>query len=378
MTSKPSHPRPLGLSRRALMRTAAAALATPVISQATMAWAQDALKGSGEVVLFSVGGTFTEGLRKAVAGPFTEATGIKVTEVIADFAEPQVRAMHAAGRVDWDIASIQASFYPAMQAENMFLPIDYALWDQDDLAATPESKRLKDAVVLYSSAMLLAYDEREFGEDGPQNWADFWDTGRFPGPRGLYAPAAKQNIEFALMADGVPYDQIWPLTDDKLERAFRKLDEIKPEVTKWWSAGGESPQLLANREYVMTSAFDGRAIAAKKNGVPLRMVWDGAHVNHTYWTVLNGGPNSENAQKFLAFANRARIAAAFTEATGYPGPNANQLQYLPAELAPLLSIAPENASKVVFEDSAWLAEMRPDGKSNLDHIQERWLEWRAR
>jgi len=44
---------------------------------------------------------------------------------------------------------------------------------------------------------------------------------------------------------------------------------------------------------------------------------------------------------------------------------------------PLLSIDPKTASKVIPEDSAWLAAKRPDGKTNADHLQARWLAWRV-
>lgn len=65
------------------------------------------------------------------------------------------------------------------------------------------------------------------------------------------------------------------MTDDKLERAFEKLNQIKPYVSKWWSAGGEAPQLLINGEYAMTSAFDGRVTAAIRKGAPIKFVWEG-------------------------------------------------------------------------------------------------------
>lgn len=110
---------------------------------------------------------------------------------------------------------------------------------------------------------------------------------------------------------------------------------------------GERVQLLINREYALTSSYDGRALAAIKQGVPLRMVWDGAHVTDNYWIVIKRGPNSANGQKFIAFVNRAEMAAGFTQWTGYPGPNLNQLKYLPADLVPLLSISPDNSKKVI-------------------------------
>jgi spermidine/putrescine-binding protein len=373
------------VNRRDLLRaSAAASLTAPALvgpltarlGSARQA-SDDVLAGDGEVVVYSNGGSFTEGVRREVFEPFTALTGIQVVDVTADFAEAQVKAMFEAENVSWDTAFIQASLYPEMHEAGMFEPIDYSLWDEESLEGVPEYARLEDAVVEIGSAMLLAYDTRVFPENPPQTWADFWDVENFPGPRGLYKPAAKHNIEFALQADGMAKDELWPLTDDKIDRAFAKLDEIRPHVTKWWEAGGESPQLLANREYVMTNAFDGRCIAAIQQGAPIGMAWDGAHVNFTYWTVLAGGPNTENAQKLIAYVNRAEPAAGFTRGSGYPGPNVNQLEFVDPSLVPLLSINPENAALVVHEDSAWLAEERPDGTTNLDHIQERWLEWKT-
>lgn len=367
-----------GLSRRSLLQSTAALLSVPVVAQATGAWAQEKLAGSGEVVVYSYGGSFTEGTRRYVFDPFTKATGIKVVDVVADTAEPQVKAMKQAGRVDWDTAIIDSDKFLELEADGAFEPIDYSLWDEESLAGTPSRTRLKSAVVMFAVGMVLAYDQRAFPHGGPQSWADFWDVKKFPGPRGLLAIEGMRNMIFALLADGVAPKDILPLTDDKVDRALKKLNEIKPHITKWWAAGGEAPQLLINREYATTSLYDGRAITAIRQGAPIKLVWSaGATLGDLYLTVLKGGPNTANAQKLIAFLNRAQIAAGFTQGTGYPGPNTNQLAHLPAELIPLLNINPENASKCIIGDLAWLAAKRPDGKANKDYLRERWAAWRT-
>lgn len=363
------------LSRRSILESAAAFLSVPFIAKATAAWAQEKLAGSGEVVVFSYGGSYTQGVRKNVYEPFTKATGIAVVDVTADIAEPQVRAMNRAGRVDWDVALIDGQNYPTMHEAGLFQPVDYSLWDDEALKGAPQSARLSDAVVAFRSTTLLAYDERSFPKGGPQNWTDFWNVKAFPGPRGLSAVA--RHMVLALAADGVPNSDRWPLTDDKVDRALRKLAEIKPSIAKWWTAGGEPVQALINREFVMTSCYDGRALSAIRQGAPIRMVWSGGNLVYVYWTVLKGGPNNGNAQKFVAYLNRAQSAAGFTLGTNLTGPNVNQLLHLPANIVPLLSITEENASQVVPQDDAWLAAKRPDGKANVDHLQERWLAWRA-
>lgn len=293
------------VSRRSIIQSLVALLSAPFVAKATAVFGQEKLAGTGEVVVFSYGGSFTENLRKYVSEPFTKATGITVVDVTADLAEPQIKAMHEAGRVDWDVVIVQPHI-PAcldLRQAGAFMPIDYGLWDDESLKGVAESVRHADAVVAHESSTLLIYDDRAFPKGGPKNWADFWNIGHFPGPRGLSTNSYVADLASALIADGVAHKGLWRLTDDDVDRALKKLDEIRPHVTKWWTAGGEPIQLLINREYALTSAYDGRALGAIKRGIPLRMVWDGAMTYESYWTVLKGGPNSANAQKFIAFVN---------------------------------------------------------------------------
>ncbi|MET4608842.1 spermidine/putrescine-binding protein [Bradyrhizobium sp. JR4.1] len=364
------------LSRRSLVKLAAL-LSVPFFAKATKAWAQDKLAGSGEVVIASYGGSFTDGVREYVYDPFTKATGVKVVDAISDFHDPQIKAMHRAGRIDWDLACPLQSNYPEMHEAGMFEPIDYKLWDQEAIEGVPQNARPVDAVVMFRSGSVLAYDERAFPNGAPRNWEDFWDVQKFPGQRGLFGGIGYHTMIFALLADGVEHKDIWPLTDNKIDRAFKKLNEIKPHITKWWTAGGEPVQLLINRELALSNAPDGRMVAAIRRGARLRMIWNGGLVGNVPMTILKGGPNTANAQKFIAFLNRAQIAAGFTQGTGSPAPNLNQLKHLPAELISLLSISPENASMTVAVDYDWLSAKRPDGKTNADHVQERWLAWKV-
>ncbi|MHB0791041.1 extracellular solute-binding protein [Bradyrhizobium sp. 5.13L] len=367
-----------GLNRRSLIQSTAALLSMPFVATATRAWAKEKLAGSGEVIVFSYGGSFTDGVRRAVYEPFTTATGIKVVDVVADFCEPQLKAMRSAGRMDWDVAFPDARNYPELRETGMFEAIDYSLWDQESLDGTPSNARLKDASVAGQTTIVIISDERAFKGNGPKSWVDFWDVKKFPGSRGLAGTVqGQQNILAALIADGVSPKEIWPMTDEKIDRAFKKLDELKPHISKWWTAGGEPVQLLLNSEYAMSSSYNNRAVQAIQKDVPIKMSYDNCYHTRTYGTVMKGGPNTGNGQKFVAFLNRAQIAAAWTQGTGWPGSNVNQLKYLPANLAALTSINPQNFSKVIVEDSDWLVAKRADGKTNLAHVQERWLAWRA-
>jgi putative spermidine/putrescine transport system substrate-binding protein len=70
----------------------------------------------------------------------------------------------------------------------------------------------------------------------------------YPGKRALEKRPIN-NMEWALLCDGVAKDDVYDVleTEEGQERRFAKLDTIKDNVV-WWSAGAETPQLLADGE----------------------------------------------------------------------------------------------------------------------------------
>ena len=84
---------------------------------------------------------------------------------------------------------------------------------------------------------VYAYHAEHFKERKPETIADFFDLEAFPGRRGMRRVPIV-NLEFALMADGVPRDSVYAILDtpEGVSRAFRKLDTIKDQVV-WWEAG---------------------------------------------------------------------------------------------------------------------------------------------
>ena len=61
-------------------------------------------------------------------------------------------------------------------------------------------------------AQVLAYRTDAFKGAVPKGWADFWDTKKFPGDRAMVGTSAGgwPEMEFALMAAGVPADKLYP------------------------------------------------------------------------------------------------------------------------------------------------------------------------
>ena len=82
-----------------------------------------------------------------------------------------------------------------------------------------------------------------------------------------------------------------------VDRAFKKLDTIKKDIV-WWDAGAQPPQLLASKEVVMTTAWNGRiqnAIDSDKR--PFAIVWNDQIVEYDMIAIPKGAKNLDLAYK---------------------------------------------------------------------------------
>src|SRR5690606_35103974 len=143
-------------------------------------------------------------------------------------------------------------------------PLDMSVINLD---GHPEAIKADKFVVtrgIYST-VLGYHTEHYASKPRPTSWAEFWDVEQFPGPRAL-RNSPVDNLEFALLADGVPLDQLYPLDVD---RAFKKMEEIKPHISVWWSTGAQSAQVLIDQEVVLGTAWHGRFFTAMQEGAPI-------------------------------------------------------------------------------------------------------------
>src|SRR5690606_16724917 len=182
----------------------------------------------------------------------------------------------------------------------------------------------------------FAYRTDKFPDGGPKNWVDFWDVERFPGARGLNWYSTRVTA-FALLADGVKPDELYPLD---IERAFKSLDKIKPHVKVWWTGGTQSAQLLSDNEVVMNMIWIDSAVSLINRGEPVKYVVDGTLVGNTMYGVLKDSPNAENAMRLLEFMSRAEPNAEF----------ARRLHYVPGNPEALKLFTPEEQARLPNPD----------------------------
>jgi putative spermidine/putrescine transport system substrate-binding protein len=261
-----------------------------------------------DVTVLSWGGAYTKSQVEAYHKPFTAATGINVISVDSDNPAPQVKTQVEADNVSVDVADVEYADAIRLCDEGMLEPIGIdALPPGAD--GTPAAEDFLPGAVTDCAVSTIVfstvygYDDSKIGDVKPTTMADFFDTTKFPGKRGM-RKGAKANLEMALMADGVPAADVYAklATPEGVDEAFAKLDTIKKDVV-WWEAGAQPPQLLADGEVAMTTAYNGRLFsAAVAEGKPFVTVWDGQVYEYDLFVIPKGAPHKDEALEFVKFA----------------------------------------------------------------------------
>jgi putative spermidine/putrescine transport system substrate-binding protein len=101
-------------------------------------------------------------------------------------------------------------------------------------------------------------------------------------------------MEWALLCDGVAKEDVYDVleTEEGVDQALAKLGTIKDDVI-WWSAGAETPQLLADGEVVIGSTYNGRLFSViEEQKQPVKMLWDAQVFDLDGWIIPTGLPKS--------------------------------------------------------------------------------------
>jgi spermidine/putrescine-binding protein len=223
------------------------------------------------ITVVSWGGAYTKSQIKAYHEPFTAKTGITVQSEDYNGGLAEVKAQVEAGNVIWDLVDVEVSDLVRGCDEGLLETIDLSILPPSP-DGTPAAEDFLDGslydcgvpTIVWST--IYAYDSSKFPGAKPATMADFFDTQKFPGKRAM-RKGPKPNLEFALIADGVPADQVYEVlgTDEGVDRAFAKLDSVKDSML-WWEAGAQPPQMLADGEVVMATAYNGRIFNAIATG----------------------------------------------------------------------------------------------------------------
>lgn len=339
------------MKKHCLTVTVASAMA--LLSLPQPAAAQDTL------TVASWGGAYQEAQRKAWFDVVEQELGIKIledtTSGIAD-----VRVQVASGSPTWDLVQQGNYSCAILEREGNVEPLDPAILA---IEGFPEGFRSEGWIANLVYGTVISWNDETYPEEKPDSWADFWDTETFPGGRTMRRSPV-YVLEAALLADGVPKDELYPLDVD---RAFEKLEEIRDDVVVWWSSGAQSAQVLQDKEVDMAMVWNGRAQSIAAAGAPVSITYDQQMLLTDCWVVPKGAPNKELAMKAIEIMSRPEVQARIANYIPY-GP-ANSLAFetgvIPEDVARTLPSYPDNAKLGFVLDANYWAQ-------NLDELTQRF------
>ena len=335
------------------------------------------------VTTVSWGGSYARAVNEGVNIPFTAATGIRVNVEDYNGGLAQIRAQVDVGNVHWDVVDLEIADAVRGCDEGLLEPIDISSLPPgpDGTPAAqdfiPESQtECGVGAVVWST--VYAYNADNISGEKPTTIEDFFDLEKFPGRRGMRR-VPQVNLEFALIADGVPLDEVYATLDtpEGLNRAFRKLDTIKDQVI-WWEAGAQPPQMLADGEVAMSTAYNGRIFNAQVlENQPFVIVWDGQLLDVGQIGIVAGTPRLEEALRYLAFATSAQSQAAVGRRISYSPTRESGVPLVTThveagvEMAPHMPASPANVERALTYDWSWWVD-------NQDELNERFSAWLVR
>ena len=340
-------------SRRKVLLGMTSALAAPMLIRPRSAFAS-----TNSLTFVTWGGAYRDAITEGTIKPFTEETGIEVNIVdTPDLAK--VKAQVMTNNVEWDIFDAPGAMGASGEKEGYWEPLDSSIFDIGDMTVAPTEHLMP----FYTWAGGIAWDGDRFGEgEHPRNFTEYFDFEAFPGLR-TFRNRPSETLEAALLADGVPPSEVYPIDVD---RAFAALERIKPQVASWVAATPQTISLLRTGEVDYSYTYASRVKTNSKDGGNLKFSFDQTLNGLEYLAVVKNAPNKENAMKFLAFSLRPEIQAATMELLGnapiskaaVPLISDESRKWLPDLTSP---------DQLILNDQWWAEE--------LETVSRRFKEW---
>ncbi len=382
------------LSRRTLMMLGAQTAGVVSLSSISSLLSSPAYAGQVDTLnVVSWGGAYEMSQVNGYQKPYTKKTGMKFNNIEKSATGPAIiTAQEQSGNVSWDIVDILQAPAGRLYSEGLLHELDY----DKVLAPAPDGTPATQdfikgslggdgktggfvATIAYDT--LFSYNKQSFpkGKE-PKTVKDVFDLENFPGTRALQKIPAG-NLEWALYADGVPRDKIYDVlkTPQGVDRAFKKLDTIKSNVI-WWTQGAQPPQMLAQQQAVIATAYNGRIFnAIVANHQPLDFIWDGGLYEWDGWAIPAGLPKDrlEAALRFLRFSTTTASLARQARYIAYAPARKSSVPHISTyykpphpKMMPFMPTTPEHLKVAIPKSASFWSNYGPQ-------LQQRFSAWLA-
>ena len=178
----------------------------------------------------------------------------------------------------------------------------------------------------------LLYDTTAFARP-PDSWATFWDP-VYKGKISVWDDLSTVYMAAQILGYDKPDpSHLYNLTDDELAAVKKKLIELKPNIRKIWSTGGELTNLFQNHEIVLAMGWPLNTNDLRKANFPIGEVIP--KENTTGWIdhlmITAASSHKDLAHEFLEYMIEAKTQKLVTDRTHYTPANPGAAQFLTAD-----------------------------------------------
>jgi len=270
---------------------------------------------------------------------FEEAHHCKISASYMGSSDELVAKLRGGSASNYDVISPSSDVAHSIVTAGLAVPLDLSKLP----AYSQLSAKLRDLPLvklheqIYGVPFMwgpnpLLYDAKAIAE-APDSWAVLWD------PKYKQKISVWDDLSTVYMAAQVlGYDKpdpshLYNLTDEQLEAVKRKLIELKPNIRKIWSTGGELTNLFQNHEIVLAMGWPLNTSDLRKLNFPIGETIP--KENTTGWIdhlmVTAASNNKELAYAFLEHMIEAKTQKLVTDRTHYTPANPGASQFLTSE-----------------------------------------------
>jgi putative spermidine/putrescine transport system substrate-binding protein len=312
-----------------------------------------------QISMINWGGDNAKWLDKAYVAPFEKDTGFTFVTDTSGPTVGKLRTIAESGKITWDVADSVPHTAYILGKLGYLDEIDYGIVDKSAvLPAFAYQWAVADGVF----SNVLTYNKQKLGKT-PTGWADMWNFTDFPGRRTLWK-GFNGVLEVALMADGVPFGQVYPIDVD---RALRKIKEIKKQ-TIFWNTGAESQSLFRDGEVTMGSIWSTRANFVTEDTQ--------GHVEYSFnqgvmvpgvWIVAKNNPAGKDVYQFIRSTQKPERQVEMLVGYGYGPSNPAASKLVPEAYQKRDPLNPANLPKQLLIQSQWYSD-------NYDRVYPMYLD----
>jgi len=272
----------------------------------------------------------------ATVHAFEESRHCKVMATYMGTSDELVAKLRGGSASNYDVISPSSDVATSIVRAGLVIPLDLSkLPTYSQLSA-----KLRDLPLVKANGQVygvpfmwgpnpLLYDTTVFKEP-PDSWNILWDR-KFQGKISVWDDLSSVYMAAQILGFDKPDpSQLYNLTDEQLAAAKKKLIELKRNVRKMWSSGGELTNLFQNHEVVLAMGWPLNTNDLRKLNFPIGETIP--RENTTGWIdhlmITSASSNKELAHAFLEYMIQAKTQKLVTDRTHYTPANPGASQFL--------------------------------------------------